>query len=521
MNSNPGTGDSESPPSAARRDFLRGRRLLAAASVAVAGAPQAASNDPSHELIFMSATKLAQLIRTRKVSAVEATQAFIKRQEQIDYTINAIVTPCHERALREAHTADQLAARGQWMGPLHGVPITIKDSFDTEGVVSTGGTIGRLQYVPKQDATVVARLRKAGAILTAKTHTLEFTLGGLAGIYGSTSSTPLNGITRNPYDLTRTSGASSGGAGSVVASGCAAFDVGSDWGGSIRLPAHFDGVVGIKPTSVRVPRTGHIVGYGGALDLWQQIGPLARRVEDIELVTPIISGPDFHDAACAPVPWRDPRAVDLKKLKIAFFSSNTGSDTDQDTIGTVLKTVKWLEESCASVKEDLPLGLLEELYAARDVLTNGDGLAYYKRLADKWGTKSFSPSRYEQMKRIKPVSTAAYIQAWEAQDANRVKMLQWFSSYDVLICPTVATPAPVFDVGYDVKSTATGPRWGYTSAFNSLGWPAMVVRCGGSSDGKNLPIGLQVVTQPWREDIGIAVARYLESRSGGWQRPPL
>ena len=185
--------------------------------------------------------------------------------------LNAVVMNSYARARAEAKALDAKAARGDFAGPLHGVPMTIKDSLDTEGVITTGATYGRQQYVPTKDATVVARVRKAGAILLGKTNTPEFTLGGLGGI--STASNLLYGSSHNPYDLTRSTAGSSGGAGAIVAAGGAAFDIGSDWGGSIRGPSHNNGIAGIKPTSVRVPRTGHIVDYGGIFDLWQQLGP--------------------------------------------------------------------------------------------------------------------------------------------------------------------------------------------------------------------------------------------------------
>jgi amidase len=337
-----------------RRDFLRGRVSLSAATAATAvsaalaaARAAAASTDTTDELIFMSATKLAQQIRAKKISAVEAVEAFIARQLDINDEMNAVVMNCYARARKEAKALDDKAARGEWVGALHGVPMTIKDSLDAEGVISTGATYGRQQYIPTKDATVVARVRKAGAILLGKTNTPEFTLGGLAGI--STASNLLYGSSHNPYDLTRSTSGSSGGAGAIVAAGGAAFDIGSDWGGSIRGPAHNNGIAGIKPTSVRVPRTGHIVDYGGIFDLWQQLGPLCRRVEDLNLITPIISGPDFHDASCAPVPWADPNAVDLKKLKVAFITDNGAvgrNATDDDTKKTVRDAAKWL--GCAA-----------------------------------------------------------------------------------------------------------------------------------------------------------------------------
>ncbi|MFI4981193.1 MAG: amidase, partial [Nevskiales bacterium] len=477
---------------------------------------QAASSDSSDELIFMSATKLAQQIRAGKVSAKEAVEAFIARQLEVNDEMNAVVMNCYARARKEAKALDEKAARGEWVGPLHGVPITLKDSLDTEGVITTGATYGREQYVPKKDATVVGRVRKAGAILLGKTNTPEFTLGGLAGI--NTASNLLYGSSHNPYDLTRSTSGSSGGAGAIVAAGGAAFDIGSDWGGSIRGPAHNNGIAGIKPTSIRVPRTGHIVDYGGLFDLWQQIGPLARRVEDLMLITPIIAGPDFHDASCAPVPWADPARVDLKKLRVGFFPTNGVADTDEDTKNTIIQAAKWLEGVTASVKEDLPKEILSDLYDARTKLTNGDGWAFYKRMADKWGTKNFSPQVTERMKNTPPVSTAELVETWEKADDAKSRMLRWMSAYDVLLCPVAGKPAEVIDRPPNAPPAYNA--WSYTGAFNSTGWPVVVVRCGSSADGK-LPIGVQVVAPPWREDVCLAVASYLESKSGGWKRPPI
>ena len=472
--------------------------------------------------IFMSTTKLAGLLRAKKLSAVEAVQMYIQRQTAVNDRLNAVVTNCFERALEEARALDAKAAKGEFVGPLHGVPITIKDSLDTAGVISTGATVGRQQFVPAKDATVVGRVRKAGAILLGKTNTPEFTLGGLSGI--STASNLLFGGSHNPYDLTRSTAGSSGGAGAIVAAGGSSFDIGSDWGGSIRGPSHNNGIAGIKPTSVRVPRTGHIVGYGGVFDLWQQIGPMARRVEDLALITPIISGPDFSDASCAPVPWADPAKVDLKNLKVAFCVDNGGVDraaTDEDTKKTVRAAAQWLQGTAMSVTEDVPLGILTELNGARSKLTSGDAWQFYKRLADKWGTKNFSPAVKERMATLTPISSAEYVAAWDAQDECKSRMLAWMTKYDVFLCPVANKPAQPIDADPTTPGFgAPGAGWQYTGVFNSTGWPVTVVRCGSSADGK-LPIGVQVVAAPWREDITLAVASFLENKGGGWKAPPI
>ena len=242
-------------------------------------------------------------------------RACIERIQAVNARLNAVVQFTAEAALAAARDADAALARGEIKGPLHGVPMTIKDSLDTAGIVSTGGTKGRAAFIPSADAPVVARLKQAGAILLGKTNTPELTL--------SFNTTNLSsGPTRNPYDHTRSPGGSSGGAAAIVAAGGVPFDIGSDYAGSIRVPSHFCGVAGIKPTSGRVPRTGHWPGSGGLFQSFTQLGPIARRVEDLELVLRVISGPDGDDPHIAPVVLRDASSVDVASLRVAWFADN-------------------------------------------------------------------------------------------------------------------------------------------------------------------------------------------------------
>jgi amidase len=490
-----------------RRSFLG----LTGAAVAFGRLAPAAD-----ETLFLSAAALARQIRDQKISATEAVRACIARIESVNLKLNAVVHTCFERALREAKEADALLARGRTKGPLHGVPMTIKDSLDTEGVVSTGGTVGRLHYVPKQDATVVARLRAAGAILLGKTNTPEYTLagGGIPGV--NTTANIIYGISRNPYDPTRSTAGSSGGAGAIVAAGGAYFDIGTDWGGSIRGPAHANGIAGIKPTTGRVPRTGHIVDYGGIYDSWQQIGPLARRVEDLILIMPLIVGPDFRDPAILPVPWPDPAKVEVSKLRVAFYAENGVAETSQETKETVRRAARHLEEAGCRIREDLPKDLMMQMEEVRDRLTRADGWTFVRRMSEKWGTKATSPVLLERMK-TEPASTAEFTELLERQDELRTRLLQWVQNYDVVLCPTMGRPAQPINFGDN--PAARGPGRGYTGLYNSTGWPAAVVRGGTSPDG--MPIGVQVVGQPWREDVVLAVAQYLESKTGGWKRPSI
>jgi amidase len=218
------------------------------------------------ELIYASATVLAQAIRSKKVSAVEVVNAYLQRIEEVNPTLNAVVQLTADAARAQAREADAAQARGEGKGPLHGVPITIKDMIETAGVICTSGTKGRASCVPPRDATIVARMHAAGAIILGKTNTPEL------GVAPETDNL-VYGRTNNPYDLSRTPGGSSGGEGAITAAGGSPLGLGSDGGGSIRIPAHCCGIVGIKPTSGRVPRTGHFPGPGGPMDSLWQVGP--------------------------------------------------------------------------------------------------------------------------------------------------------------------------------------------------------------------------------------------------------
>jgi amidase len=334
----------------ARRRFLK----TGAATAALAALPRframatgSMTVDPG---LARGTGEVARRRRDGSVTSVELVRKCYERIDAVNPIINAVVAQCRERALSEAAEADTMLKAGKPKGPLHGVPFTVKDSFDTAGVVRTGGTLGRKDFVPGTDATVVARARAAGAILLGKTNTPEFTLGG----GGKGTVNLVYGLTKNPYDAEYQPSGSSGGAGAIVAAAGAYFDIGSDYGGSIRGPAYANGIAGIKPTYGRVPRTGHIVGYGGAFDNFQETGPLARRVEDLKLLMPVLVGPDDWDAAMAPVPLGDPAAVDLKSLRVAFYTTNGTVDPTPELQATVTQTVGLFRKLGAKVTEDRP-----------------------------------------------------------------------------------------------------------------------------------------------------------------------
>lgn len=460
-------------------------------------------------LLFGSATKLAQAIRAKQVSVKEVVEAHLQRIETVNPSLQAVVQLATDRALDEARSADFALAQGESLGPLHGVPMTIKDSLDTSGVISTGGTSGRTQYIPEKDATVVARLRAAGAILLGKTNTPELTLAGETNnlIYGQTN---------NPYDLSRSPGGSSGGAGAIIAAGGSPFDIGSDTGGSIRLPAHFCGIAGIKPTSGRVPRTGHVVPFGlGAVDALTQNGPMARYVEDLELILPIISGMDWCDPAIVPVPLGNTQDVKLPGLRVAMHTDNGIMSPTPETIQAVQRAANVLSEAGLTVCEARPSALVQAADLG-NALSSADGRAWTRRLLSKSGTTELHPWLSRRMEEAKPMEVGDFTGLLEDVDAYRSEMLGFFRDYDAILAPVCAFPAPPHGATMDAEMRL---GFSYTGAYNLTGWPGSVVRGGVSPEG--LPIGVQVVARPWREDVALTLAQCLETALGGWQRPPL
>ncbi|HKJ52786.1 MAG TPA: amidase, partial [Gammaproteobacteria bacterium] len=299
------------------------------------------------EIHYWSACRLAQAIRAGELGSREAVEACLARIDAVNPAINAVVQLVAERARAEADERDREVSAGRFRGPLHGVPFTVKDSFDTAGILSTGGTLGRKDYLPSDDAPVVARLRAAGAVLLGKTNTPELT-------FSAETNNLIYGRSNNPFDLERSPGGSSGASAAIVACGGAALELGSDTGGSVREPAHLCGITGIKPTSGRTPRSGHIVPHaGGVLDSLTQIGPMARRVEDLALALPLICGPDGCDPAVVPVPMGDPQAVDLTALRIAWYDDNGIVTPHDDIRRVVVETARALQESGLSLERKL------------------------------------------------------------------------------------------------------------------------------------------------------------------------
>jgi amidase len=458
------------------------------------------------ELCFASATWLARAVRSGTVSSLDVVDACLARIERVNPSINAVVRLTDD-ARDRAREADAELARGVVRGPLHGVPFTAKDSLDTAGVVTTAGTVGWRNRVPERDATVVSRLRAAGAILLGKTNTPEFT-------WSDETDNDVYGRTSNPYDLDRTPGGSSGGAAAVVAAGGSPFDVGSDTGDSIRQPAHVCGIAGLKPTSGRVPRTGHWPGFEGLFESFTQLGPMARRVEDLELLLPIVAGPDGEDPHVIPVRLGDPATVAVANLRVITFTDNRIRTPTVETIAAVEAASRALAAAGARVEEVVPPHL-EEAWEAWEGMVRADGFAWLKRLINGAGTPGWGS--YASRGWISPSEAlpgdelTALI---ERADSIRSRMLRWVQDVDLIVCP--AMPQAAIRHG---ESSASWFGDTYSDVHNLTGWPAVVVRGGSTAEG--LPIGVQLIAPPWREDVALAGARIVEASTGGWQRPTL
>jgi amidase len=334
-----------------------------------------------------------------------------------------------------------------------------------------------------------------------KTNTPDLTLGYETNnlVYGRTS---------NPFDPERTSGGSSGGACAIVAAGGSPLDLGTDTGGSIRLPAHFCGVAGLKPSAGRVPRTGHIIDYVGASQFLTHVGPIARRVEDLAFVLPLIAGPDGVDPHVAPVPLGDARAVKRAGLRVAFFTNLPPLTPTAETAGAVEAAVASLERAGCRVRPLREIPDSERIYERYMTVLYGDGGAAIGRILERWGSAE-SPLR-ERLKTLVALPAGELTALFEWLDRWRSRMLALVADHDAIVCPVNVGPAPrhgTFD-----RATAA-----YTQVFNLTGWPSTVVRAGTSKEG--LPIGVQVVTRPWREDVSLALAGHLETDLGPFPGP--
>ncbi|MAO89064.1 MAG: amidase [Dehalococcoidia bacterium] len=454
----------------------------------------------TYDLTTYSASKLAELIRNNVVSSEEVVKSHISRIKEVNPKLNAVVVLTEKSALNSAREADSLTQKSKSLPPLHGVPVTIKDAFEVAGVISTGGTLGRKDYVPNIDATSVKRLKQAGAIILGKTNLPEISMG-------FESSNLVYGTANNPFDVKRIPGGSSGGEASIIAAGGSPFGIGSDAGGSIRWPAHCCGIVGMKPTTGRAPRTGHWPAFSGIFSLVTQIGPMARSVEDIALTLPLLSGPDGVDPTVMPIPLNDPAKVKLSDLNIAFHTDN-GLATPIDEIQNAVNNAAGiLETKVKSIEQRTPEALKMSASLHSQIM-GADAGETARVILKNAGSNAMDPNLLSRINMMseKPAYLPDFLDTLVELEEYRSQLLQFMerTNTDVMIGPAAPVPAPLHGHGYD----GFPENGSYSHAYNLAGWPALVMRGGTSKEG--LPVGIQVISKPWCEEKVIAVALELE-----------
>jgi amidase len=425
-------------------------------------------------LTELSALTLARMIRAREASCAEIADAYLRRIEERNAALGAVVQIGAAGARHAAARWDAALARSDDVPPLVGVPFTAKDWIEVEGLVCAAGFEERRDYVPKHTATVVERMRAAGAILLGKTK-----CGAAADVYARPN---------NPRDPSRTPGGSSSGDAMAVAAGMTAVGIGSDSGGSLRLPAAWCGVATIKPTGGRVPSTGHFPRIIAMTDPRTAIGPMARTAGDLYAVLHAIAGPDGRDASVVPVPLGDPASVDLRGMRAATYASMTGIETTNETASAARAACDALRDAGVEIVDDTPSRIDE----ARTITEE-----YWARHESSSMTE-WRPLRGHRLK--VPEDVERHLFAW---DRLRRAFLRFMETYDLIVCPAAPWPAP------EHRDLMT-EDYIYTLPYSLTGQPSAVIRCGTSPEG--LPIGVQIVARMWRDDVAIAAARAIEGR---------
>ena len=440
----------------------------------------------SSELAFMSAVELAQSIRDKKISSLEATENFFQRIDQLDSQLHSYLTLCRDQALADARAADAAVQQGAELGPLHGVPTSIKDLETTKGVVTTMGSAIFKNRVPDMDSIVVERVKAAGAIILGKTNTPEFGQSG-------TTENKLGEPCRNPWNTERTPGGSSGGAAAALAAGLCTLSMGTDGGGSVRIPASFTGLFGIKPTQGRVPRFG---GYGRpSANHFSQSGPITRTVADSALLLQVIAGPDTRDITSIREPAPDFSAnlgAGVNGMRLAWSSDLGYAAVDAEVVDiTKQAAMKFIGLGAnmddAKLKLEDPFETFWNVFSTAAYTSYGHLLEEHRDDLSDIGLMSIE---HGQQTTGADMSRAIY----EVDRLGR-RMEEFFDNFDLLLTPTMAVPAfPIDQRPGVIGGKTVDPFWGFlpfTYPINISGQTAASIPCGYSSEG--MPIGLHII----------------------------
>lgn len=482
------------------------------------------------EVTLRPAVQLVAALREGTLGARELLESYLQRIDQHNPRLNAVVTLDVERARRAADAADAARARGQSLGPLHGLPMTVKDTLETAGLRTTAGAPELAEHVPGQDAALVARLRAAGAVIFGKTNT---------PVYAADVQTynPVFGVTRNPWDLARSPGGSSGGSAVAVAAGFTGVGIGSDIGGSIRTPAHCCGVYGLKPTHGVVPGRGHIPGPPGTLGTFDLgvMGPLARSADDLALLLDVLAAPDERDAVAWRLELPPPRRRTLREYRVAAWLDDPFCPTDAAVRARGEATVAALRAAGVDVDEQArpvpDLGAVHRCYERLlwPIMSGGmgsDEVAELARLAET--TASDETNVFDRFARAVTLRHRDWIAVDEERQRLRAVWAEFFRRFDVLLCPVMSVPAIPHDHDGSLLSRSIVVNGAARPYLDLIVWaglvtmallPATAVPVGRTPAG--LPVGLQVVGAYLEDRTTIDFARLLGEVIGGYEPPPL
>lgn len=467
------------------------------------------------EMAFASATDVAESVRSKKVAVPELTELFYRRIEELNPKLNAYLALCPDQAMDQAKAAQDAVQRGSPLGPLHGVPISVKDLEMTKDIPTTAGSWLFRDRTPDVDSVVVERVRQAGAIILGKTNTPEFGQSG-------TTENKLGDACRNPWNVERTPGGSSGGAGSALAAGLCTLAIGSDGGGSIRIPASFSGVFGIKPSQGRVPRYG---GYGRpAANHFSQSGPMSRTVTDTALLLQVLAGQDSRDPGSMRESLPDCMAnlnSGVRGWRVAWSADLGYAAVDPEVVRVTGQAARVFEELGATVEEpalvvDDPFPSFWDLFATATYTSYGHLMDEHRDEFTGYGLRSLDHGA--------KMTGADLSRALLRVDQLRRQMEELFDRYDLLLTPTMAVPAfPIDQQPSVIGGRTVDPFWGYlpfTFPINMTGQTASSVPCGFSADG--MPIGLQIIGPRGAEaKVLQASAAFEQTRPWADKKPPL
>ena len=462
------------------------------------------------DIPFLSVAQLSELIKNRTLSPVAAVEAYLDRIDSLNGKLYAYLTVCRDEALQAARVSEQALDRGEYLGPLHGIPVAVKDQLNTAGIRTTSGTPIFNDFVPEEDATVIAKLKSAGAILLGKLNMTEF---------GTTSLSHAFDTARNPWDLERFTGGSSSGSGGATAAFLCATSLGEDTGGSVRGPAAWCGLVGLRPSWGRVSRHGLRPG------MWSMdtIGPLSRTVEDCALTLQAIAGYDPQDAYTWDVPVPDYRAAldgNLTGKKIGVVKELLYTDAVEPEVrNAVSQAANSLAELGAQV-EEISVPLTSHANTISSVLRVEAPTNYQELIRDRLQEINHDNRISYLTWSLTPA--LAYYKALKLRALLRQQILQALTDLDVLLMPTMGIAAPKIEADpvIDSKEKTNRNRAGLTTSFSLASSPAVSINCGFTSD--NLPIGLQIGGKPFDEQTVLNVA-YAYEQNTEWhtRRPPI